>query len=58
MESECNTIQIFGKHIQITLKRWNGREAILNGIRMQHDSDLWKTHTNYFEKVEWQRGDS
>ena len=61
-------------------ERWNGREAILNGIIMQHYSDLmesqcktiqisWNqnaklfrsldnTHTNYFENVEWPRGDS
>ena len=43
MESECNTIQIFGKHIQITLKRWNGSEATLNGIILQHYSDLMES---------------
>ena len=43
MESECNTIQIFGTHIQITLKMWNGSEATLNGIILQHYSDLMES---------------
>ena len=51
-------LPLVGQHTQITLNMWNGREAILNGIRMQHDSDLWKTQTNYFETVKWPRGES
>jgi hypothetical protein len=35
-----NYSDLWTTHTQITLKMWNGREAILNGIRMQHDSDL------------------
>ena len=41
MESYCNTIQILWNH--------NAQLFRYHGIILQNYSDLWNTHTNYFD---------